>query len=367
MINKEKIISIELLRFISAFSILIVHYQHFAYIGGEVDLNFQRNLQPFHSVLKLFYNLGSRGVLMFWAISGFIFFFKYYELLQKKDISIKKFAVARFSRLYPLHFFTLFLVLLLQWIYFVSNDVHFVYQTNNIKNFFYHLFFISGWELEGRGFNHPIWSVSVELIVYVFYFYIFTYFKIWLGYVAVILFFLIFYKFFGFSDQSVAMCILYFFFVGIIAILKYYPFYISKNKLINNNLFNIFFIFIFLLLICVTYSKMYEKLLIFTPLNNSLSFFMSGFLICLFVYMNSFFLRYSKIFIFLGNMTYSSYLCHFPIQLTLALILPLIGYSVDYTSWELLFIYLFATYFVSYFAFRYLETPLQYFIKSRFK
>ena len=29
MINKEKIISIELLRFISAFSILIVHYQHF--------------------------------------------------------------------------------------------------------------------------------------------------------------------------------------------------------------------------------------------------------------------------------------------------------------------------------------------------
>ena len=29
MINKEKIISIELLRFISVFSILIVHYQHF--------------------------------------------------------------------------------------------------------------------------------------------------------------------------------------------------------------------------------------------------------------------------------------------------------------------------------------------------
>ena len=218
----------------------------------------------------------------------------------------------------------------------------------------------------GAPIDH-IWSVSVELIVYVFYFYIFTYFKIWLGYVLAILFFLIFYKFFGFSDQSVAMCILYFFFGGIIAILKYYPFYISKNKLINKNLFNIFFIFVFLLLICVTFSKIHGKLLIFSPLNNSLSFFMSGFLICLFVYINSFSLKYSKIFIFLGNMTYSSYLCHFPIQLILVIILTEIGYSIDYTSHKLLFIYLFATYFVSYFAFRYLETPIQHFIRARFK
>ena len=206
MINKEKIISIELLRFVSAFSILIVHYQHFSYIGGEIHLDFQRNLQPFYNFLKPFYNLGSRGVLMFWCISGFIFFFKYFDLLQTKNVCAKKFAVARLSRLYPLHFFTLFLVLLLQWIYFISNDVYFVYQTNSIKNFFYHLFFISGWELEGRGFNHPIWSVSVELIVYVLYFYIFTYLRVLLGYIAVSLFFLIFYKFLGFSDQSVAMC-----------------------------------------------------------------------------------------------------------------------------------------------------------------
>ena len=367
MIKEEKIISIEFLRFVSAFSILIVHYQHFAYMGSEIDLNFQRNLQPFYNFLKPFYNFGSRGVLMFWCISGFIFFFKYFELFQSKSISAKKFFTARFSRLYPLHFFTLFLVLLLQVIYFISNDVYFVYQENSIKNFFYHLFFISGWELEGRGFNHPIWSVSVELIVYIFYFYIFTYFKIWLGYISVILFFFVFYKFFCFTDQSISMCILYFFFGGIIAILRYFPSYITNSMCLKKHLFNIFFIIILLILLYLIYNKIYGYYSNFLFLNNSLSFFASSFLVCIFIYLNSFFFFFTNVCIFLGNMTYSSYLCHFPIQILIALILPFIGFPIDYTSHKLLFIYLFMTYFTSYFTFKYLEKPVQYFIRTRFK
>ena len=185
---------------------------------------------------------------MFWCISGFIFFYKYFELLQLKNISVKKFLIARFSRLYPLHFFTLFLVFLLQIIFFFTNDIYFVYQENNITNFFYHLFFISGWISEGNGFNYPIWSISVEIIIYICFFYFFYYFKFLIGYVAVILFSWIFYKLFGFTDQSISMCMLYFFFGGIIAILRYHPSYITDNLLIKKRLFNLFFILIFLLL-----------------------------------------------------------------------------------------------------------------------
>ena len=50
-INKKKritdrLIGLELIRFISAFSILLWHYQHFAFIGDKA-INFSRNEQPF--------------------------------------------------------------------------------------------------------------------------------------------------------------------------------------------------------------------------------------------------------------------------------------------------------------------------------
>lgn len=46
-----------------------------------------------------------------------------------------------------------------------------VYFINDLKHFFLHIFFISGWFTEGKlSFNGPIWSVSIELIVYFVFF-----------------------------------------------------------------------------------------------------------------------------------------------------------------------------------------------------
>ena len=90
-----------------------------------------------------------------------------------KKISIRTFFINRFSRLYPLHFITLLIVLILQIIYQNLNENYFVYENNDIYHLFLQLLFISNWGFEkGYSFNGPIWSVSIELIVYfIFYFF----------------------------------------------------------------------------------------------------------------------------------------------------------------------------------------------------
>ena len=46
-----------------------------------------------------------------------------------------------------------------------------IYKINDLYHFLLHLFFISGWGFqEGSSFNNPVWSVSVELVIYVFFF-----------------------------------------------------------------------------------------------------------------------------------------------------------------------------------------------------
>ena len=118
--QKNRLLGIEILRFISAFSILIWHYQHFSFIA-DTPVNFEKEQQPFYSVLKIFYDHGHLGVNVFWCISGFIFFWKYRETLSSGIVDGKKFLIARFSRLYPLHFVTLIIVMMLQFTNFSIN------------------------------------------------------------------------------------------------------------------------------------------------------------------------------------------------------------------------------------------------------
>src|ERR1700733_16065977 len=71
---------LELIRFSAALAVLVWHYQHFSYVGAT-PMNFVREQQPFYPLLSLFYNFGPFGVQVFWTISGFIFFWKYRDLI----------------------------------------------------------------------------------------------------------------------------------------------------------------------------------------------------------------------------------------------------------------------------------------------
>jgi peptidoglycan/LPS O-acetylase OafA/YrhL len=166
----SKLLGLEGLRFLATFSVLIWHYQHFAYVGDKpVDLI--RSELPFYGLLLPFYEVGEYGVWIFWCISGFIFFWKYREAISDRSVNGWSFFVFRLSRLYPLHFVTLLAVALLQPIYSALHGYFFVYQNNDIPHFLAQLLMASDWgPARSESFNGPIWSVSVEVLVYAFFF-----------------------------------------------------------------------------------------------------------------------------------------------------------------------------------------------------
>jgi peptidoglycan/LPS O-acetylase OafA/YrhL len=166
----NKLLGLEGLRFLATLAVLIWHYQHFAFISDKpVDLI--KSELPYYAGLFPFYEAGRYGVWVFWCISGFIFFWKYRDAISDRSISGWTFFVFRLSRLYPLHFMTLMLVALLQPIYFTLNGYFFVYPNNDIPHFAAQLFMASDWlPLFGNSFNGPIWSVSVEVLVYAVFF-----------------------------------------------------------------------------------------------------------------------------------------------------------------------------------------------------
>lgn len=169
----KRYLGIEALRFLCAIAVVFWHYQHFA-MGEGVFLTgtFQRELQPLYGPLRAFYDYGYMSVSIFWEISGFIFFWKYHEAVASGAVSSWRFFVLRFSRLYPLHVATLFGVAALQLAYGAGHGGQsFVYTDNDLYHFGLNLAFASAWGFEhGMSFNGPIWSVSVEVVIYaVFY------------------------------------------------------------------------------------------------------------------------------------------------------------------------------------------------------
>lgn len=165
--DQISIFNVDLLRGIAALSVLIWHYQHFFYPQAGVILA-DRNVQPLYLSLRWLYDYGGHGVQFFWIISGFVFFHAYQA---REQLSLRQFAINRFSRLYPLHLVTLVLVGLLQFVSFQFLGHYQIYPINDLYHFFLNLFMVSHWGFQrGWAFNAPIWSVSVEIVIYSFFF-----------------------------------------------------------------------------------------------------------------------------------------------------------------------------------------------------
>jgi peptidoglycan/LPS O-acetylase OafA/YrhL len=116
----------------------------------------------------IFYRNGYFAVQLFWGISGLVLSHSY---MNTSDPSWRSFFWARFSRLYPLHLITLVVVACLQFANWYLSYPFRIYQINDARHFILNLFFIQSWGLEsGHSFNAPTWSVSVEIAVYLLYF-----------------------------------------------------------------------------------------------------------------------------------------------------------------------------------------------------
>lgn len=161
----RRYIIVDIVRGLSAALILLWHYQHFYYISPNHNLiENDPSVQPFFNVLRPAYLHGSGAVQMFWVISGFVFCHVYGN---RPRVQPFEFFTNRMARLYPLHFLTLLLVAALQLLSRSIVGHNEIYNNNDLYHFVLQLFFASNWGAnDGFSFNGPIWSVSVEVLIY---------------------------------------------------------------------------------------------------------------------------------------------------------------------------------------------------------
>lgn len=349
----KKLYFIELLRFLSSLAVVITHYIHFYHpFNTNSDLKvykeyliFENNYLPFYHLLENIYRFGYLGVFFFWQISGFVLAYTYFE----KNIKFKTFIINRFSRLYPLHILTLLFVIISQFISIQINGEeqiiinNFYNGNNNLTNFASQLFFLSGWFENTRfSYNFPVWSVSIEIIVYLLFFLTLIFFKNYkfINYLIIFLLFFLFSK----TDLKIFFidCARYFF-SGVIL-------YILCEKI--KNLKIILLISIFLLLISLIGN-----------FKNQL-FFSSAILLSVY-FENILKNDFVKNFSYLGNLTYSSYLIHIPIQILVITIFR--SNNEIYTHGYFLLFYIILIYLLSHLCYFSIELPLKNFIRNFFK
>lgn len=168
-----RLFSLDVSRGVAALAVVFYHWQHFYYVDNIRPANFSKTAQPLADLFKIFYLKGHMAVEYFFLLSGFVFFWLYREPIRKGIISFSSFFAYRFSRLYPLHFVTLFSVMGLQYIHTCLSSAPFIYIKNDLYHFILNLFFVSSWGgARGASFNAPVWSVSVEILLYLIFFYI---------------------------------------------------------------------------------------------------------------------------------------------------------------------------------------------------
>lgn len=345
----NRLLYIEILRFFSSLSVLIFHYPIF--------FNTQSN-PPLKNFLEPLYHFGGSGVLIFWAISGYIFYYIYNNKLIDGNITFKTFVVNRFSRLYPLHFLTLILVVILQAIHFDIYDNYHHDYLNDFYHFFLNIFFISFWGFEEYySFNGPIWSVSVEILVYFLFFYSIFYFKKPLIICLLVIFTSALIKIFSDATHQLLNCLI-FFYTGSLAYL-FNKFFDEKN-------------------ISLFKSKIYFILLIIFPyIFWKTKIYEIKYFIFIFFWLYSFFLligasisfnltkKIKKILNNLGNLTYGIYLFHFPLTILIKLIYNFFNLKIPVHSIYFLMFYTTLVILISFVFFHKFEKPMQKFLRTK--
>lgn len=167
----ERFYLLDALRGLAALAVVCFHWQNFL-VQGEVEVaGYAGTDLPFHGALLLFYERGFLAVDLFFSLSGFIFFCFYASKVSTGRVSAMQFFVLRASRLYPLHFATLVLAAVGQALFFATYGRYMAFWHNDAYHFALNLPMLSSVGLErGLSFNGPAWSISVEALLYLAFF-----------------------------------------------------------------------------------------------------------------------------------------------------------------------------------------------------
>ncbi|RON60949.1 acyltransferase [Pseudomonas fluorescens] len=162
----ERLYALDALRGLAALAVVFWHWQHFFFQGALLG-PLRREEQPFYAFFSLFYRYGGDAVSLFFSLSGFVFFWLFARALARRELSAKQFFMGRFSRIYPLYLATFLGVALLQKVYITYTGEAFVYPFNDAYHALLNVFLAPAWGLEqGWSFNAPAWSISVEVLLY---------------------------------------------------------------------------------------------------------------------------------------------------------------------------------------------------------
>lgn len=340
----------------AALAVVFWHWKHFFYLNDKYL--FQVSQQPLYDIFYLFYNKGYLAVQLFFCISGFIFFWLYNDKIFNKEISGKDFFILRFSRLYPLHFITMWIVCIEQICTKYQIGTTFVYHYNDLQHFILQLFFISSWGFEkGYSFNGPIWSVSVEIFLYIIFFLIARQFR--LGFWKTIILsaiglFLILTQ----NSLHLAMGLHYYFFGGLIFIL----YKKIQNSFYARQLSSIISVIALICCYIVFLSLEYNWTTnIFKEFQEIFICNLLFLLTILTLTLNENKIKkFSKSFSILGNISYSIYLLHFPLQLAFINFVHKAGLEINiFYRAQTFFLFFALLFLLSLISYRFIELPIQ--------
>jgi peptidoglycan/LPS O-acetylase OafA/YrhL len=158
--REDRLVPLHGLRGLSALAVAVFfHYAHFGGITPEYPL-------ANHAAFRWVYEHGALLVDLFFLLSGIIFTHRYLAPLAEGKVSGREFFLLRFSRLYPLHLAMLVLCASVQWTLLWFDRGPVVYENVDLYSFvlqaaYLHMAFYTGW-----AFNAPTWSVSAEILAY---------------------------------------------------------------------------------------------------------------------------------------------------------------------------------------------------------
>jgi peptidoglycan/LPS O-acetylase OafA/YrhL len=339
------------------------HYHTFSSDGFSPDT------YPFSRILYWPYHFGYVAVDIFFILSGFIFFTLYRNKIAEHSLSFRDFAVLRFSRLYPLHWLTLIIVLMVQ-VFIDINGLPVDYTGSHWKFFFFLInvpMLQNGWFTTYYSFNAPSWSISIEIMMYLLFFLVFCntretkkyllycLFLIYLG--AVI-------KLSGddkaFFNEQVARGLMGFF-IGCLTGEIYE--YCKTNKK-QGLIFTCFCGFAVSVLIIVPALYGYGILKKWELVYTFAFYPALIFVILRIKYISALFSI--KPLVHLGNLSYGIYLLHYPLQLIIKTSYAYLKIDINYSSKIFYISYCAAVLVISHFIYRYFEKPIQNKIRIKF-
>lgn len=149
--RKKFLIELNALKGLSVLGIVVYHY----------GAHFQA--EPFYSIFRLAYSAGYHLVELLFVISGYLLARSY---LHSRRTRFRKNMRRRLFRMYPLHIITLLATACLQYGYWrQTHGKYFIYQYNDASHAILNLLMIQGTGIQkGYSFNGPAWYLSTLFV-----------------------------------------------------------------------------------------------------------------------------------------------------------------------------------------------------------